>query len=331
MFDAVSVWDELEAAGGDGVLLRRARTERPSDVHLAVRMPQRHPMLVVRIDQCPEECDVLFESQGLRSGLDRGPVTGGRAGALTIELLEPQHRDVFGVLVADLVERVRDGLDDEAIVDVLRNRLGRWEQLLRRSRTGLSVEKQRGLYGELLTLNDWLDAGVQPDVAIEAWQGPTGGAHDWELPGLDLEVKARASTKPFVRISSEFQLASRDDNRVVLVVKAIDAVAEGGRSLAQLVDETETRLTEFRSAYVQRLNEYGWFVHHRERYEGTAWDVRDDAAFDASADGFPRLVPAGLPPGVTAVSYNLAVKALSEARMPADAVSEIMKEYVDGI
>lgn len=321
MTDPLKVWEDLRSgSSGDGDLVRRVRTTPPTDVHLGLRMPGRNPMLVLRVDDVPDTHSLTFQSDGLRCAVETGPVTGNRDCAVVLELVDSAHSDVFGVLVADLAGRLAVGMSDDAAVSLLSNRIGRWERLLRRKRDGLTLEQQRGLVGELLVLQRLVTAGLPGQTVVEAWQGPSGGTHDWELSGISLEVKARASTKRSVRISSEFQLETPPDGRMVLVIETIDRVTEGGRSLPELVDETAAMVAAAEGDFRQRLSEYGWFERHRERYAGSAWIVRDEADHDAETEGFPRIVPADLAPGVSGVRYSLEVRALSSARLEAGAL-----------
>lgn len=313
MTDPVEVWTEFaQGATSQGVLLKRVRSTPPSDLHLGMRFPGRHPLFVARVDDLALADAVTQDTTALRCQVDRTEMSADRTGAVVVELLDPSHTDIFGVLVSDLIARLSDGLQDGELLTVLSNRLTRWQQLLRTKRVGLTKEAQRGLFGELLFLRQQWDAGADSTSTLESWVGPGGAAHDWESRTLDVEVKARASTRASVRISSEHQLDSRSpDTDVFLLLATIDSTPDG-ESLPDLVDDMRGRVSSGdRDRLESRLFEYGWMDVHRARYEGTSWSLRDMRAFGVS-DSFPRLIESALPEGIHHVSYALDVAAMAD-------------------
>lgn len=327
MTDPVDVWTEFgQGATNQGVLLKRVRSKPPSDLHLGMRFPGRHPLFVARVDDLALADAVTQDTTALRCQIDLAEVSADRAGAVVVELLDPSHTDIFGVLVSDLIARVSDGLPDGELLTVLGNRLARWQQLLRTKRIGLRKEAQRGLFGELLFLRHQWDAGADATATLESWVGPGGAAHDWESRTLDVEVKARASTRAAVRISSEHQLAARSpETDVFLLLATIDSTSDG-ESLPDLVDDMRGRVNGGdRDRLESRLFEYGWMDVHRARYEGTSWSLRDMRAFGVG-DGFPRLVESALPEGISHVSYALDVAAMAEH---AADIEELVRRMVE--
>lgn len=307
--DPESVWRELERTSArHGYVFRRIRSSPPSDVLLGLRLPERHPVLIVRVDEAALTRLHAVESAGLDVEIDRGDVAGGRDAALLVELREAQFRDLFATLVADLVDRLPPDEDDAAIVGTISNRLRRWQDLLRRYQTGMSLESQQGLFAELAVIEELAHRGLRVESLVAGWSGPMGAEQDFELPGLSLEVKAKAVTRHNVRIASEYQLADRDDDGDVVLVVVSLATGDDGRSLGQQVDAVRQSATDapVRERLEDCLHAYGWSDEHAARYESRLWQVVGTSAFRVTGE-FPRLVAEALPVGMSQVSYSLDV------------------------
>jgi Putative PD-(D/E)XK family member, (DUF4420) len=78
-------------------------------------------------------------------------LSGDRADEATLGavLKEPRFADVFTALAEDLARRVTEAGSATAQVKTLLGQLARWQKFLAASAEGLSVEEQRGLFGEL--------------------------------------------------------------------------------------------------------------------------------------------------------------------------------------
>lgn len=311
--DVEGVWRELERTPArHGFVFRRIKSSQPSDVLLGLRLPERHPVLIVRVDESALGRLTVVESAGLDVEIDRGDVAGERDAALLIELRDAQFRDLFATLVADLVDRLPPGEGDSAIVGTIGNRLRRWQDLLRRYQTGMPLEQQRGLFAELAVLEGLTRSGVAIAWLMGGWSGPMGADQDFELPTVSLEVKARAAARRTVRIASEYQLADRDDGGEVVLIIVTLATGDEGRSLGQQVDAVRQLVTEpsVRERFEDCLQAYGWMDEHAARYESRLWRVGDINVF-AVRSGFPRLVVGELPSGMSQASYSLDVEALA--------------------
>lgn len=312
--DAEAVWQELERTPArHGYVFRRIRSNEPADVLLGLRLPEKHPVLIVRVDEIALGRLNVVESAGLDVEIDRGDVAGDRDAALLVELRDAQFRDLFATLVVDLVDRLPSGEGDAAIVGTISNRLRRWQDLLRRHQTGMSLEQQRGLFAELAIIEALMRHGVAMAWLVGGWSGPMGAEQDFEFPTVSLEVKAKAATRKTVRIASEYQLADRDDDGQVVLIVVTLATGDEGRSLGQQVDAVrEAAATEshVRERLEDCLRAYGWLDEHAARYESRLWQVADVSSFSVVGE-FPRLVADELPSGMSQVSYSLDIEGLA--------------------
>ncbi len=221
----------------------------------------------------------------------------------------------FSLMCYDLAERSRVANSVKAAAGIFLLALDNWAELFKtRAQEGLTREEVLGLIGELLVVEALLiDSKVTPDTLIRGWRGPDGDARDIGFNGARIEVKAQRSTGALkLRISSLAQLDDRGDRVFVVLIRL--SPAETGRSLTDLVQVLQTRLEhipmaslEFeRKVALSRMSIDSALSH--EKYS------MDDRLVYAVSEGFPRLVPAIVPLGVTAAQYEISGPSLDAFR-----------------
>jgi len=312
-----AVWADLEgrSQGETGTFYRRVTSDPPSDVLLGLRRPEGHPLLILRVDRAALGALTPTESAGIALEVDHGQVSGPRDVALVIELLDPQFRDLFASLTGDLIARLRHGMTDPDAVSTLSTRLRRWQSLLRRKRSGLSLEEQRGLFAELEMLLTLQRTGLGMGTIVDGWVGPSGAERDLELSSASVEIKGSASSRRNVLISSEYQLSAAAGDVVYLAILAVDE-ADQGRTLGEQVDAVRGAASEpgTLDRLEQRLSDYGWMDEHRPRYESPLWGITGSDIYRVHGQ-FPRLDANELPIGLGNVSYSLDQGVLAPYRL----------------
>lgn len=238
----------------------------------------------------PEGSERILPLPKIKS-LDIGYRRLGSRDALIVTLLDLEQVDLFTSLCRDIVFSGDQGETPLDALDRTVRRTLRWHHLLRSGSSGrLSVEEQRGLIGELQALQT-LCAEIGAEAAIESWRGPEGGAKDFELHGLCMEVKTRrGAAKPQVPISSEDQLADVAGADIFLLVYDVDtAIKPEGMTLSDHVQVVEDIFySASLSAYgnwEQLLTATGFdWVHD---YSDRRWHVGKRDVFRV-VDDFPR-------------------------------------------
>jgi hypothetical protein len=135
----------------------------------------------------------------------------------------------FALVVADRAQRDRLNTRD-ALVEAVAG----WRRLLQGAAM-LAVERQTGLYGELLLLRR-----LEPQLgsaALDAWTGPMKQAHDFRLGDVEIEVKTTRSERRVHTINGAHQLEPSPGCRLFVASVQVAAAGAGGRSLAQLIGE----------------------------------------------------------------------------------------------
>lgn len=296
-------WSGLEAGKVD---TRRVSASARWDWFWAV-MPRADVALVLRLSELPEAAPDLPRLRNLEirfQTLPGGPI-------LYIRLKDTAQLELFETLCRDVVAAGELAQTEAEALERAVGRTFRWHYLLRGGMLEvLSEDAQKGLVGEIEVLKLVIDAlGAKP--ALAAWTGPSGAPKDFELKADCIEVKARrGASQPFVKITSEHQLAEVPDRRLWLGILAVDKVhPPHGRTLTEQVGEVTNFLEQTEPSAIMdwelRLADAGFDVLHD--YSAWRWIV-STPEFHAVTEGFPRITTP-VPLGVTGVSYSLALSA----------------------
>jgi hypothetical protein len=284
-----------EAGGslGHGSVRRRLLPDSSLDVFTEVRFPNREWALLVNSSEQLQDRDLVLAS-GLTCRMRNGSVEV-MAGPGTDRLL-------FCTLLADLIGQL--DLPTRAPTTALVRRLNAWRRMLGRGLlTGLTPEARIGLYGELLVLREVMLPAIG-SAAVRAWVGPAGAPKDFAHLSTSVEVKTVSRKDPDrCRISHERQLDSAGLTGLFLVHQVIGTSPEGV-SLGDLVDELrdDPEIQPEASWFENCLLEAGWLDTHRDQYISDQYALARRECY-AVDEGFPRMIPADLPTGVSGVSY----------------------------
>lgn len=326
-----SIWRELEADAPTG---RRGRLERllfeDSAIDLFATVQLRPPPnrnrraleLVVAntlsndldLPASTRLVDVLMEAR-----------TSSTVG-IVLALEEPGAEDLFSALCGDVARAASLTTDQRSALSVFCGRFERWRRLLQGNATGLAPSRQRGLYGELVTLLDQLAPVIGIDEAILAWLGPDGAPRDFEVHNIGIETKATATTEPqVVAIHGERQLDDTGLRALSLVHHSLEIVRDGRDTLPALVARVRDTAVGTPSAgiFEDRLMQSGYADIHAAFYRRAGYILRETTLFEVR-DGFPRIVEADLPDGLGRVSYTLAIDACRQFRQAADALTVLL-------
>jgi hypothetical protein len=300
------------------------------NLFLAVRKPDNTPGMLFEVRSSSVPADFAIpESVGFDFEVE--PVVRGPGGTtrLSIRLRRPEFREVFGVLVEDVVRAVERAGTEPAGIRSMVGRLRIWQTFFRtQGSEGLTVEVLRGLMGELMVLRDHL-LPVVGARSVGAWEGPRAGIHDFRFAPVSLEVKstARLPSPPF----SVNGLDQLDERRVpVLVLAHVQLTRRpDGASLSEVIGSTRALVETLEPALLvdfdDLLIETGYLGAHASRYEGERYRC-ESVRFYGVAGGFPRLTRAVVPPGVVEAAYEVAPSACEPYELPAAAVHDLLRQ-----
>jgi hypothetical protein len=275
---------------------------------------------------------------------------------LGVRLRDPACADVFTALAEDVAPRVASASGAKQAAAELLGRLRQWQQFLTAARETMSIEAQRGLWGELHVFRTHLLPALGAAATVSGWKASAAAHQDFQFSGGAVEVKTTAAKQPqSVRISSERQLDDTGVGVLFLHVIVVDerevsssrgdealtefgsatggsmkgnqslltsAATSSGLSLPALIDAIRTQLSAdliVLAAFNDRLLDRGWLDIHSSRYEGRRWTARRDHNYQVRR-GFPRLVEADLPAGVGDVNFAVSLAACEPYATPVPAM-----------
>jgi len=240
---------------------------------------------------------------------------------LSLILKDARYRDVYRALCQDLLSATRSlepGEFDHA-VDIIGGRLRSWQLLMSRSKNGLlSPQEVIGLVGELLFLRDVLMPRMDKTSSVSMWRGPFGDEQDFVVNDTIFEIKSQLVTSDArLQISSEAQLDTSSGNIIVCrqtltqgdslgahtSLNGIVAGLKGELSAPGLVNAFE--------AFEACLGAAGYAS--RGEFDSPLWAIHERTYYRVE-DGFPRLSPSNIPPGVSKVRYQIDVSACAAFR-----------------
>ena len=182
------VWKHLEEdtriTDAPGRVQRRIMPAGRRDFFLGLETPSRHRTLVLRVAASSVEgLPDVPDSRGLNVRLVSREA-GSDEVEVVLALSESQHRDIFDLLVRDLVGAAEQPHDErEGLIRFLA-RLSDWQQLFRRlGPRGLAREAQQGLWGELWALREIVAPVAGIVGAVDGWRGPMGADQDFRDGG----------------------------------------------------------------------------------------------------------------------------------------------------
>ncbi|NML76941.1 PD-(D/E)XK motif protein [Rhizobium sp. S-51] len=250
----------------------------------------------------------------------------GTGGRLLIRLLDNSLKDIFLELCNSILSSTSQATSETDAIGRAVARTWRWHHLLRGgSSILLSAEEQKGLIGELITLERHFLPVISASDAVMAWIGPTDAPKDFEIGLTAVEVKTRrAGAVSAVVISSEHQLDDAGLDRLFLHVldlseaqsshpeaRSLNDYATGIRMRIESQDQGALLLLD------ERLQAAGF--RWEDDYSTSLWVEGQFEIFQVR-DGFPRLTTASCLPGVERVKYTVALSECQEYALPEESI-----------
>lgn len=309
-------WDELAETAPVARQFRSKliSTDVPIEIRAGMRAVDDAPCLMLQTTLSP---DALFELGGMRLAVV--PDTSGAFLVLSLE--DSARRDLFSTICADVVTAAAQAERSDALSRFVA-RLDAWRQFLKDRRDGLSRFEIVGLIGELAILERLL--ATSPN-ALDMWESPRDGLHDFANAGHSLEIKSSLGPAASITVSKLDQLDTKDLPRLDLLhVRLVEA--KGGRALRDIIEAVRAYLPQdaarrdFENAVLRR----GLLPTDEAARNAPRVQLRSIDAYSI-LEGFPCLVRSNLPLAITEASYTLEVRAISA--FSADA-NTILNEFV---
>ncbi len=246
---------------------------------------------------------------------------------LHIYLLDNQLKDIFSLFIENIVEEISKSVtENEALIETS-NVVLKWKKLFDKINfQGLSIERQKGLIGELLLFNSMLDEEYSIDALLESWTGPDFNDKDFRFGSCGIEVKLTSSKVPKVKISSERQLDNENLTKLYLVLYVVEEVKDKGFSLNAIIEQIRIKINNNQNAlkfFNERLLLVGYFDDDIENYN-CQYAFKKRKIYEVNND-FPRLVASDLPIGLFDTKYNIELSAIEQFLVNNESILELIK------
>ena len=257
---------------------------------------------------------------GIKTDLRSINDTGNQGLIVTLE--KHIDQDLFFSLCETLVSALTDIADPAVGLSVALSQIKRWKAFMAgRKAKVLTAEEVRGLFSELLFLQNMLSQGFSENDALESWQGPETSHQDFIYSNTAVEIKSLSGReRSTVRISSEDQLEGVNDNLFLRIYRLVDMPeSDKSRSLNAMVREMEDQIQDADALekFSEKLAKAG-YVELRE-YDSPKFVVAEENTYRVTEE-FPRLIRSEVPEGVVRVGYEIELEAIRSFLCDADEV-----------
>lgn len=311
---AEAIWSELEtqsAFDSPFIFKGYSGTVLP-DIYLALtREKNRAVAIQLHSEQFPD-IEQWNNLEGIRLEV-LSDLSNARKQYFLIVLMSDGNKEIFSVVVEDLMQSVSHLEKEQDLISELLNRFTRWKSLFAKAKLeGLSDSEQQGLYSELYLLRRLLQK-MQSDKhsCVSAWIGTKKEAKDFQWKDWAIEVKSSVTNQhQKIQIANERQLDSDSLRKLFLFHLSLQKLQMGGETLNAIVDsilailecDDYPALVLFKS----KLLDGNYFNHHRTLYDYTGYEIRQRTFYDVK-DNFPRLTEKAIPTGVGEVKYTIVI------------------------
>lgn len=311
------IWLEFVAKQKDntGLAMKRYSAEIKPDCFVAMHLPEKTRCIAFRISIQNINVSLFNSLQDLKAEIIEDHAKANKS-LLVLSLADASLSSIFAVLCEDLFYSIAETESEVALLQTLQSRFLKWKELFNLAKTtGLSPEKQIGLFGELYLLKNLMRSTQNPEFCLNIWVGPDGGIRDFENNNTAIEVKTSQShNHQKIRISSERQLDSSLLGNLFLFHLSLEKRNGDEYSLNTIIEEIYELLGEeflLHNVFKRKLTNVGYFEHQRDHYQNVSYIVRDESFYFVK-DKFPRIEEHDLMKGVGDVKYSIILSAETE-------------------
>ena len=268
--DLKNRWEEFRKQKG---YLQRLDPSHPMDFFVGINEKGYDEIVLITLKEPAQ----LKSSKAL--DIEKGQRKDGKW-ATQIASVDKNNEDIFARLCVDLVEVSQNAKTEQDGLNRITNRFLAWQKLFHSLNANLPKSVLKGMVGELSFAKEVLAKHYSMDEIMSAWVGPDGADRDYVLSDNWYEIKAVATGKEQITISSLNQLET--DQKGYLVKYNVDESTETdplAKSISCYVNEMRTELQNYPHAaqlFEQKLISIGYldkkvydsihFVHNGPEY-----------------------------------------------------------------
>jgi len=312
-----SIWQDFIANDSlrTGIVLKRYSADVIPDCFVSMRMPEKVKSIAFRVSTKLIDISSLSDLKDIVSEIIPDETDKDKS-LIIISLADNSLSSIFAVLCEDLFQAVSTTDQELVLIQVLQNRFIQWKELFVMAKgSGLTLEKQIGLFGELYLLKRlFLQTGLFAEILF-IWTGPETGIRDFEKDNCAIEVKTtHTHNHQKIRISSERQLDTTLLQYLFLFHLSIEKRNSNENTLNTIVEEIYSILGQNKllgNILKRKLISAGYFDHHKPIYQNSSFLIREEAFYKIE-NSFPRIEEKDLMKGVGDVKYSIILTSETE-------------------
>lgn len=311
------IWNSFEDSelSKSGILLRGFSPHIQLDCFVSMRMPEKVRSIAFRLSSKSVNTEMFNDLKDIKGEIVPDETYSTKS-LLLISLADNNLISIFAVLCEDLFQSVSEIVEEESLIQTLKNRFAKWKELFILAKSsGLPPEKQIGLFGEVYLLKLLIQETKNIEHCLSIWTGPETGIRDFEINRTAIEVKTtQTHNHQKIGISSERQLDTTLLSNLFLFHLSLEKRNGSDYTLNSIVEDVFKLIgdnTLLYNTFKRKLTSVGYFEHHKVKYQDISYFVRDED-FYLVHDNFPRIEENQLMKGVGDVRYSIVLSSETE-------------------
>ena len=238
---------------------------------------------------------------------------------VTVNLKNPTFREQFNEWIERFFKKINSGDNNEILIEKFNKEI-KAIVLLGQKEKKLSMPAARGLYGELLLLNSYLDdAKYSQEKILEGWHRPAPANHDFDYEDFTLEVKTVSRSNTTFKITSEDQLTAVENKPLHLKLYRIETVNKSPiDSLGSLYINIKEKLQSgLANIFEMKCGEdsFGEYLGPDYMPLDYKFTIIEEFLYGVDQNDFPRIRKTILDNGISKVSYNLDISSIENFKI----------------
>ena len=233
--------------------------------------------------------------------------------ALRFELLNNGYEEEFLHLCWDIIQYSQ--YSKTPLKNLIKRYLS-WQKFLQyHKNNAFSIQRQKGLIGELLYLEEFINKNGEKE-ALRAWSGPDGSDQDFVYSNSWTEVKTVSLAAETVSISSLQQLDQNTEGNLVIYTLEKTAPCDDMINLAIKVEEIKDLIKNNNKAldiFSMKLYKYGYRESEIEEYKRNNYRYVEQKEYLVNKS-FPKLTRNNVMPEIVSCKYSLSLSAIEKYR-----------------
>ncbi|MBS4194312.1 PD-(D/E)XK motif protein [Lederbergia citri] len=245
----------------------------------------------------------LPNSKGFQTKWSTLPFTSSSKPALILSCVGVQNVDFFLRVTEDLKNCLQHIKDEERMATNAISRIIMWQDFFKKhGENQFAPEKQKGLYGELRTI-ELVSNDLSLEEVIKGWMGPRKTSQDFHLDLCHMETKVTSRKDPAtIRIHGFEQLTPPVGKELYLHTLSVKTSETSGETVMDIEGHISAKLLmspEVLEQFHSKLLSYGYPVGG---FNNPMHFEIEEEKFYKVQEGFPRIERR---PGIYNIEYDI--------------------------